>query len=89
MPACFLGWKLRGLRYCGLCLGFSRSIMTSCRCSSKKTRVLIFTAITIILHGCHRSGNGQGNVREFYSGSGKIGILKKRQGAPTAIMTMG
>ena len=23
---------------------------------------------------------GQGNVREFYSGSGKTGILKKRQG---------
>ena len=23
---------------------------------------------------------GQGNVREFYSGSGKIGILKKIQG---------
>ena len=23
---------------------------------------------------------GQGNVREFYSGSGKIGILKKSQG---------
>ena len=39
-------------------------------------------------HGCHRSGNGQGrkirhgqgNIREFYSGSGKIGILKKSQG---------
>ena len=39
------------------------------------------------LHGCHRSGNGhgkktlqgQGNVREFYSRSGKIGILKKSQ----------
>ena len=37
-------------------------------------------------HGCHRSRNrgkiiqGQGNVREFYSGSGKIGILKKSQG---------
>ena len=24
--------------------------------------------------------HGQGNVREFYSGSGKIGIFKKRQG---------
>ena len=23
---------------------------------------------------------GQGNVREFYSGSGKIGILEKSQG---------
>ena len=23
---------------------------------------------------------GQGNVREFYSGSGRIGILKKSQG---------
>ena len=23
---------------------------------------------------------GQGNVREFYSGSGKVGILKKSQG---------
>ena len=41
-----------------------------------------------IRHGCHRSGNGegkkilqgQGNVREFYSGSGKLGILKKSQG---------
>ena len=40
------------------------------------------------IHGCHRSGNGQGkkilqgqgNVREFYSGSGKIGILEKSQG---------
>ena len=35
---------------------------------------------TSLGHGCHRSGNGQGNVREFYSGSGRIGILKKRQG---------
>ena len=41
------------------------------------------------MHGCHRSGNGQGkkkilqgqgNVREFYYGSGKIGIFKKSQG---------
>ena len=39
-------------------------------------------------HGCNRSGNSQrkkvlqvqGNVREFYSVSGKIGILKKSQG---------
>ena len=42
----------------------------------------------LIIHGCHRSGNGQGkkilegqgNVRKFYSGSAKIGILKKSQG---------
>ena len=45
-------------------------------------------ALKLLNHGCHRSGNGQGkkilhgqgNVREFYSGSGKIGIWKKSQG---------
>ena len=32
------------------------------------------------LHGCYRSGNGQGKDSEFYFESGKIKILKKSQG---------
>ena len=40
----------------------------------------------VFTHGCHRSGNGQGkkilqgqgNVREFYSGPGKIGIFEEK-----------
>ena len=47
----------------------------------------IFVILQAHFHGCHRSGDdqekkkkalqGQGNVREFYSGSGKIAILQK------------